>query len=401
VTVKAKTPPKGVDSFYVYDTLYVPMESVALYKATSPWKQFKHIIGVNNSSGQNSGQGVPRSEVHSINTNGDSIIQYLNLEYEILDIKKHSLCVKGCSDSISEDLKIPTTVTHKGISYSVTNIGAEAFLNCNELTNITIPNSVTNIGNGAFFGCCGLTNAAIPNSVTHIGRNAFFSCIKLTSVIIPNSVTNIGNGAFGCSGLKSLTIGESVTKIGEEAFKDCSGLTRVTIPNSVSNIGAFAFSGCSGLTDVTIPNSVYNIGEGAFEGCSSLTSVTIPNAVTKIGWDAFKDCNKLTRVTMKTATPSHYQYTIFSVYDTLYVPNESVDLYQNTSPWNQFKHIIGVDSSGKPISHIETNSQASSTKSPNEVKKQIKENSGSSSSSKKSFFDRLRGLWHTTRKDSL
>jgi hypothetical protein len=133
--------------------------AVALYKATSPWKQFKHIIGVNNSSGQNLGQGVPRSEVHSINTNGysDSIIRYLNLEYEILDIKKHSLCVKGCSDSISEDLKIPTTVTHKGISYSVTKIGAEAFLNCNELTNITIPNSVTNIGNGAFFGCCGLT----------------------------------------------------------------------------------------------------------------------------------------------------------------------------------------------------------------------------------------------------
>jgi hypothetical protein len=48
---------------------------------------------------------------------------------------------------------------------------------------------------------------------------------------------------------------------------------------------------------------------------------------------------------MKTATPSHYQYTIFSVYDTLYVPNESVDLYKNASPWNRFKHIIGVDSS--------------------------------------------------------
>ena len=91
-------------------------------------------------------------------------------------------------------------------------------------------------------------------------------------------------------------------------------------------------------------------------------------------------------------------YLNFSVYDTLYVPMESVDLYKNASPWNQFKHIIGVDSSGKPISHIETNSQAYSTKSPNEVKKQIKENSGSSSSSKKSFFDRLRGLWHTTQK---
>jgi hypothetical protein len=48
LTVKAMTPPtcEGVP-FSVHDTLYVPKESVDLYKSTSPWNKFETIIGVN------------------------------------------------------------------------------------------------------------------------------------------------------------------------------------------------------------------------------------------------------------------------------------------------------------------------------------------------------------------
>ena len=75
-------------------------------------------------------------------------------------------------------------------------IGNSAFLGCESLTNINIPNSVTYIGNDAF-GCCeSLTNINIPNSVTNIGDRAFMGCNSLTSINIPNSVTYIGNSAF-------------------------------------------------------------------------------------------------------------------------------------------------------------------------------------------------------------
>jgi hypothetical protein len=49
VTVKAKTPPtKSFSILYLYGSLYVPKESVNLYKRTSPWSKFKkNIIGVN------------------------------------------------------------------------------------------------------------------------------------------------------------------------------------------------------------------------------------------------------------------------------------------------------------------------------------------------------------------
>ena len=64
--------------------------------------------------------------------------------------------------------------------------------------------------------------------VTSIGEMAFIWCESLTSVIIPNGVTSIGMNAFGeCYFLTSVTIPDSVTSIGDEAFYYCSSLEEV------------------------------------------------------------------------------------------------------------------------------------------------------------------------------
>ena len=258
-----------------------------------------------------------------------------------------------------------------------------------EVKNLVIPNSVKSIHSNAFEGCAGLTSITIPNSVTSIGNNAFKNCTGLTSITIPNSVTSIGNNAFeNCTGLTSITIPNSVISIGSSAFKKCTGLTSVTIPNGVISIGSNAFSGCSGLASVTIPNSVTSIGEAAFwgckgltqasigsgsidkrsfEGCNSLTSLTIGNGVESIGQSAFKGCSSLNSVTMGTGIKTiggsafascpeltdFYCYaenvpntssTAFEdsyiEYATLHVPDVSVNLYKQASPWNNFKEIV-------------------------------------------------------------
>ncbi len=79
---------------------------------------------------------------------------------------------------------------------NITLIGYQAFLRCNKLTSITIPDSVTSIGDDAFYYCEALTSITIPNSVTEIGESAFYYCHDLKSVTIGNSVTAIGNDAF-------------------------------------------------------------------------------------------------------------------------------------------------------------------------------------------------------------
>ena len=64
-----------------------------------------------------------------------------------------------------------------------------------------------------------ITEIAIPAvynnlPVTEIGNDAFMRCNALKNVTIPDSVKSIGKRAFSCSGLTSITIPKSVSKKG-------------------------------------------------------------------------------------------------------------------------------------------------------------------------------------------
>ena len=270
--------------------------------------------------------------------------------YNILADETNEVEVTSGSTEYSGSVTIPKTVTYNSKTYSVTTIGDYAFCDCSGLTSVTIPNSVTSIGNYAFTYCPALTSITIPNSVKSIGEAAFSSCDGLTSVTIPSSVTSLGDWAFAwCSGLTSITIPNSVTRIGDAAFLSCSSLTSITIPNSVKRIGDRVF-GYSGLTSITIPNSVTSIGDWAFYECPGLTSVTIPNSVTSIEGHAFAFCPGLTSVTCKAVNLPEMGEGVFwnssTAAATLYVPGESLELYQAAEKWKEFGTIL-------PISQVE------------------------------------------------
>ncbi len=149
-----------------------------------------------------------------------------------------------------------------------------------------------------------------------------------------------------CSGLTSVTIPNSVTSIESYAFSGCSSLTSITIPEGVTSIREFAFQNCSSLTSVTIPNSVTSIREYTFQNCSSLTTVTIGSGVTIIYGSAFVNCSELTDVyCYAEKVPGTNSYAFkdsYIEYATLHVPANSVSLYQQTSPWSEFKSIVAI-----------------------------------------------------------
>jgi len=96
-----------------------------------------------------------------------------------------------------------TSLESVTIPNRLTRIGDGAFRSA-ALTSITIPNSVISIGDNAFISS-GLTSVTIPNGT--IGVQSFIDCFNLTSVTIGNGVTSIGQAAFAeCFSLTSVTV---------------------------------------------------------------------------------------------------------------------------------------------------------------------------------------------------
>ena len=183
------------------------------------------------------------------------------------------------------------------IPTSVTKFGCGAFQNCENLSSIVIPTSVTRIDGSVFSGCRNLKSITIPNGVRVVDCNAFYKCSNLIDISIPESLSSIGDGAFwGCDNLKSIISRNGLPSVSRGMLKFCSRLTSVAISDKVSIIHTDAFLECSSLRSITIPNSVTKIESRAFHKCYSLTSVIIPNSVTEIDHGAFSECKSLTSI---------------------------------------------------------------------------------------------------------
>ena len=208
--------------------------------------------------------------------------KYLYNDGGILYDKLNSRLIKCCPKAIMPE----TYYIDDGIQC----IYQSAFKDCENITNIVVPNTVTVLYSYSFSGCKNLKTILLSTALTEIKTQSFYGCESLTSVNIPSGVTKIGSYAFsGCRSIEYIFIPEAVTSIGESSFTDCDNLKMIEVDenNLYYKNNEYAlfdkeetnlikvFPNCN-ATSVYVPDTIININLGAFDGCKNLTYIYIP-----------------------------------------------------------------------------------------------------------------------------
>ncbi len=245
---------------------------------------------------------------------------------------------------------------------TVKTIDKRAFRDLAYLTSVTIPASVSKLEYSMFYQSYSLNEINIDpaNTAYRSEDGVVYTADMDTLIVYPAgktsktytvnaSVKAIGQAAFSYANhLETLTLPEGLTTIEDAAFTSCESLKEVNLPESVTKIGMAAFTFCRKLESLVFPPHITEITMGFFIGCTALRSVTIPAELTTIGKTVFTACPSLTEITCLCTTPPAVDLTTFLSVKTntisLYVPDESVDLYKATPIWKGF-NVKGISES--------------------------------------------------------
>lgn len=237
-------------------------------------------------------------------------------------------------------------------------IGSEAFNTNQVIVSVALAKSVKFIGMSAFLYCDKMTTLTIPegSQLTKIMGSAFSSCKILTGHLnLPEGFSSLSSNAFNNTSLTEVTIPSTLTDIGNTAFSYCASLTKVNIiGEGLTNIGNSAFAS-TGLTEFVIPNSVTKLGMTVFDGCKKLQRLTIGSGISNIQIRTFSSCSALKEVTCLNPEPPTcsvsdtyplFPATVFSS-AVLKVPAGSVEAYKAADNWKNFQKVetdnVGIE----------------------------------------------------------
>ena len=207
--VKGTTPP-ALGGYAIPDEttrIYVPADSVAVYKSADGWKNFADkiwAIGYDEKwftlTGDkdficSEGSKYKKKEMKYTRNSGTTWNSFDPPKYGKGDLieSNSSVCTgdtggttgdTGTTTGGTPSMKVTYTDGTTKEFYNLTSIDQNTDSNKANAKKVEIYNGVTDIGDYAFYGCENLKTITIPESVTSIGDRAFYECEDMNSITI-------------------------------------------------------------------------------------------------------------------------------------------------------------------------------------------------------------------------
>ena len=301
------------------------------------------------------------------------VLEYQTKDVVIDGLKFRLLKVSHQAKLITWDnnvttLQIPSEVEYEGEKYTVTSVNQSVFSKNSSITKIIIPKTVKNTDFGSnegfkynpFVDCISVESIEVEegnpaicsvdgvlfnkDTTTLIGYPA---ASARESYTVPASVKTAGDGAFlNSKYLKKIVLPDNIETLGYSLFASSKSLEEVTLPSSIKELSIYLFKDCTKLKSVVIPEGVTTIGYSAFEGCTSLESISLPESINFIDFFAFGSLSNLKNVYCQAKIVPNTSQNVFGNVNlskvTLHVPAASINAYQATEPWKNFKEIVAL-----------------------------------------------------------
>ena len=239
-------------------------------------------------------------------------------ELERIDVaeeNKYFKSIDGVLFNREQTILIKYPPKKKAVSYKVSErvlkIEEAAFLDCDVLEELILPENLIKIGARAINGCSSLKAIALSEGVTTIEEATFARCSSLEEVKLPASLFQIEDNVFNvCGSLKSIEVAKN-----NQAFNSDEGIlfdremttlikypakkqnTSYSVPKSVERIRKYAFEKNEYLKEVILSEGLEEIEQQAFYNCTSLMNIKLPSSLIHIGTNAFYN-NALTHITI-------------------------------------------------------------------------------------------------------
>ncbi|MCR5526493.1 MAG: leucine-rich repeat domain-containing protein [Lachnospiraceae bacterium] len=198
-------------------------------------------------------------------------------------------------------------------------IETSAFANSPKLKKLTVGNYSTEgieFNKKAFMNCTNLSDVSLGIGTWHFGYMTFGNCTSLTKFEFPDDMHNVRGDTFiGCNNLSTLEMDDSNSYMRIAAntvyeILDPYSATRGTCYNTpclmfvpagvvkaaggdytvikgTKDIQYWAFIGNPYLKNLTVASTVEAIQHEAFYNCENLTTVTLPKSLERVGQRAF------------------------------------------------------------------------------------------------------------------